>query len=496
MPNEVFENENFQLELAHFLSCPDPIDSDIRPPSPHSQFITALLMGILRAVGRAVDTHRITKRVRDKAGSLYDGSKGWRRSPLWLLIRIAIQMSVDRSPLGRTSYKKFMLYFICTLAGDGNKAYLSNDLLQLMSFKILRRLSKLDSSSPEWLSEVALKVCHDLGDTLNSRWKQLSARTSPFSNPSQDQLIEDTQTSLLGSGEYIRNALANPASEVLDTLFHPYCARYGTFEDLLSSNGLCSDKKYDVHPFVTIYDVERLVEQGIDDWLACVTNVDDACAQLEILMDKYITEARKNRRSNPEDSSIRFLTQIELLIAVDKLVVKEIPMLIDYSPEVPVDFDRLLLRKTTSLHRLFCASQYLSARHSQARPGWSVFSTKLTEDSFSVRYYSQSMDLQRLKARIEEDAMKKASQSPLPASPLDAKAVVFELQCPACVRIWRSIVSRLCYSCYPMQTVGPYESYRLLADDPALQPYFLEDQGPRPSVGCHSAYFYQRSSHS
>ena len=532
----MFEDEDFQFELANFLSLPSAVDSDLPclPRAHHwQQYMTPLLTGIMRGFDHAADVPRITKRVHDDVG-LPPRSVGrawdvWRRSPLWLLIRVAIQTSVDRSSLGRDSYKQFMLYFICTLARDGKNANVSSDLLHLMTSKIIRRLSKLGSTTPDWLCEMALKTCTGLSEILDAGWKQLSARPSVFRNPSQDELIRDTQLSLLDSREYIRNVLANPDPQLLGTPFHPSHHRRGTIEDFLSSNGSFFEKAYAVDPDVTLYDVERSVEEGIDDWCACVTNVDEACAQLEILMDRYMMKADKactRRLKNPEDMSARLLTVIQLYVALDKLVVKEIPMLADYPPEIPVAFlERLLLRKTTSLHRLSCAYQYLSARHSRSRPGWSLLSNEFTEDSFPVRYYDQSLHLQQLKARIEDDVTKKVSgragsqleddeyqeyqqhlprrrlaesaevsQSPLPTLLLHAKVVVFELQCPACIRIWRAAAPRILYHFYPSsfghRTRDSLKGGRhLLARFPALEPYLVERQGPPLRIQIHFAYF-------
>ena len=425
-----------------------------------------------------------------------------------------------------------MLFFTCTLARDERNTSLSSDLLHLMLSKTFRRSTKLGSSTPHRLSEMALKTCTCLREILDARWEQLSARSSPFRNPSQDELSRDTQLSLLNSGGYIRNALMNPDPQLLGTPFHPSHRRRGSLEDFLSLNGTFFDEAYTADPDVTLYDVERSVEEGIDDWLACVTDVDEACAQLEILMDKYMMNAAYEAISlNPEDMSIRLLTGIQLYVALDKLVVKEIPMLADYPPEFPIAFlERLLLRKTTSLHRLSCAYQYLSARHSRSRPGWSLLSNEFTEDSLPVRYYDQFPQLQRLKARIEEDAMEKVAgragpelegvslahtydgyqesqqhllgrqlaecaQSPLPALPLHAKVVVFELQCPACIRIWRSAAPRILY-CFNDHIFRDYMNERdsedhLLARVPALQPYFVERQGPPLRFQTHLAYFHR-----
>ncbi|KAF8551736.1 hypothetical protein OG21DRAFT_1498931 [Imleria badia] len=565
-PNGVFDDRAFQSELANFLTRPNDVNlGSPLPPPDDPQYANALFNGILQSVG--ADVPRVTKRVALLIGNLRGGGRtpdfsrvikhvrdhigrSWeidgevsvlRRSPLWLLIRVAIQMSVNHAP-GRALYKHFMLFFTCTLARDESNPNLSCDLLHLMSAQILRRLRKLGSSVPDWLSE-------------------LKVRPSTFRNPPRDELTRDTQLSLLHCGDYIRNALANPGHKSASTPFHFSHGRRGTIEDFLSSNGTFFDEAFDADPDVTLYDVQRSVEQGIDDWLARITNVDEACEQLENLMDRYMTEAYKARWAdlNPEHVSTRLLTGIELYVALDKLVVKEVPMLADYPPEIPIAFlERLLLRRTTSLHRLSCAYQYLSARHSRSRPGWSVLLDEFTKDSFPVRYYDQFPHLQHLKARIEaEHAIEKDAggigpqhgnaglarthdesqesqqpiperrlaewaQSPLPALPLHAKVVVFELQCPACIRIWRSAAPRILHHFYnaifddktshayaeqetwlstlrhirrdvlDRRHVDFYEEHHLLARVPAFQPYIVKRQGPPLRVQIHLAYFYLR----
>ena len=535
-PNEVFDDGEFQFEFSHFLSRPNAVDSyPPLPPPADPQYITALLDGVLQSVGPSADTPRITKRtvppsilggdpaadilrvtkrVRDYAALGWTKSTGkdvWRRSPLWLFIRVAIQTSVHRS-LGRASYKRFMLFLMCTLARDEGNTSLSSDLLHLMSSRILRRLGKLGSSTPDWLSEVALGACTCLHELLDVRWGQLNARPSPFRNPSQAELARDTQLSLLDSREYIRNALTSPGPQRLGTPFHPNHRRRGTIEDFLSSGGSFFDEAYDADPDITLYDVGRSVEDGLDDWLACVTDVDEACAQLEILMDRYMINLvwkLDSKLATTEDWATRLLTGIELYVALDKLVVKEIPMLADYPPEISVaSLEGLFLRKTTNLHRLSCAYQYLSARHSQSRLRCSVLSDEFTEDSFPVRYYDQSPRLQQLKVRIEEDAVNRISgqaspqlegslsrtprrrlaESPLPALPLHAKVVVFELRCPACIRIWRSAALRILL--FSDRVGSMEEDHHLLARVPALQPYLVERQGPPLGFQIHFAYFY------
>ena len=559
--NEVFDNGEFQFELASFLSRPDTVISDslVSPPE-HPQYINTLLNGILQNIWHTDDVRRgakrttlftrrlhsvdtvgvsyITKHVRDHIGRPREidaeVKEVWRRSSLWLLIRVAVQMAINRS-LGGASYKQFMLFFMCTLARDESNTTLSSVLLHLMSSKILRRLGKLGSSPPDWLSEMALKTCSCLREMLDARWEQLNARRSPFRNPSQDELFRDTHLLLSHSGEYIQDVLANPGHKVATIPFHPNQLRRGTIEDFLSSNRTFFQEAYDINPGVTVYDVERSVMQGTEDWFTSVTNMDEACEQLEVFMDEYMFKAYEAWRKNPEDASNRLLTAIELYVALDKLVVREIPMLADYPPEIPIAcLERLLLRSTASLHRLSCAYQYIFARHSQSRSGWSVLSHEFTEDSFPVRYYDQSPHLQELKARIEQAAMNKiigragpqleapgladthdghreyqhlsgrpfadCVRSPLPASPLHAKVVIFELQCPAWIRTWRSAAPRILLGfnrwIFDDYSLDTEEECHLLAHFPALQPYLAEHQGPPLHVQIHFAYFYPEGSRS
>ena len=433
MPNGVFDNADFQSELANFLSRASVVDSDVALPSPadpqyinvllndalqsirhaaetpHLNKCTALFSGTLPGVSRIAEVPRITKRVHDYISQ--PQRESWYRSPLWLLIRVVIQLSVIR-PLGRSSYKAFVLFFMCTLPRDECNTKLSSDLLHLMLSTVLRRLNKLGSSTPDWLSEMALKTWSSFQAILDARWKQLDTRQSPFRNPSQDELVRDTQLSLLSSCKYIRNALADHGQESIVTPFSPDHRPRGTIKEFLSSDETFFDEAYMADPDVTLYDVEQSMEEGIDDWLASVGNVDNACAQLDLLMDKYTRKAHfLSLDSNQEYTSIMFLTVMELFVAVDKLVVQKIPMLADYPPPFPMALlENMFLRRSTSLHRLSCAYQYLCRRHSQSRPGWSAISDQFTEDSFPVRYFNQSLYLQQLKACIEEDAMKNMSE--------------------------------------------------------------------------------------
>ncbi|KAF9235916.1 hypothetical protein BU15DRAFT_64461 [Melanogaster broomeanus] len=405
IPDDVFEDDAFLSELVNFLvHMNDNRITDALPVTHKARsqveetrdtvdprYVTELLTGILRGIGHPADIVRISKRIGDDV--VYTNAlRPWRRSSLWLVIRVALQTTLEQpEALGRQTYKAFMIFFMHELAQKAIEGDMSSELLHFMSTKISRRLMKLASSAPDWLSCTVLKTCTGIREILETRWKLLS---------------------LLKSRGYIRDALMNQGTERPRGLFAPKHRPRGTLDDFLSSDGEFFEDAYLAEPHVTLYDVEQAVGQGIDDWVASILDagdaeVDEACVQLETLAEKYSSEARKAYKNNPEDLSVMFLTTIELWVALDKIVVEKIPMLQDYSPEIPLAIlETLLLRKPENLDRLRRAYEYIRDRHrdSQARGGWSVFSNPVNDNNFAVRYYKTSDRLKTLNSRIENDA--------------------------------------------------------------------------------------------
>ena len=535
IPNLVFNDKDFLSELVNFIvhMNDDDLDSTsaksqtgqspIFRDTIHPRYITELLTGILRSVGRPADITRISKRVGDDAVCNNLKLRPWRRSSLWLLIRVSLQTTLDRSPLEHHTYKEFMLFFMCSLAREKTCADLSSDLLHFISAKISRRLRKLGSSAPEWLSRIVLETCTSLRSTMENRWRHVQAVQclSPVWAPFQLDLIGDAQLSLLGSRDYLCQSLANHSQSLPNIPFNPKHRRRGTLDDFLSSDGNFFEEAYHTEPHVTLYDVERAVEQGIDSWVDRVSNNNEACEKLVILVEKYSSSALKSYANNPELLSVMLLTTIELWVVLDKIAITEIPMLADYSPEVPMSLlENLLLCQSASLRRLRHVHEYLSRRHSKSRSLWSVFSSETSENSFGIRFYEKSSHLQRLKARIEEvprdEVRRKAIELreknaryamlqireavtnlnspyitigvhvwPLPANRLESELAVFELDCPVSFNTWRTATVHLLVDlCSSSEEVRPDgDSILQLSDHHILRAYLVKHPRSRISLG-------------
>ncbi len=93
-------------------------------------------------MGKEAKVNRITKRVADEV-CWYSARNPWRRSPLWLVLRVAIQTTTD----SRDTYKAFMVFFQAGLLrlflGHG----LSSELLHAARVKTSRRVYELGPSA-------------------------------------------------------------------------------------------------------------------------------------------------------------------------------------------------------------------------------------------------------------------------------------------------------------------------------------------------------------
>ena len=526
--NDVFYDKNFLPELVNFLAHMDHDELDGASRSSnfgdavHPRYITELLTGILRSLGCPADISRITKRVADEVVCNSFELRPWRRSSLWLLIKVVLQITLDRSPLGHHTYKEFILFFMCCLAKEKTCTDYPTDLLHFMSTKISQRLWKMGSSASDWLSTIVLETCAFLRSIVENRWRrvQVAQSVSPPWNFSQLDLSRDIQLSLSCGGGYLRNALANHDTSPPDIPFNPKQWPRGTLDDFFSSDGALFEELYQVEPRVTLYDVEQAVQWGIDSWVGRVKNNDEACVKLEILTYKYSSSALKMYANNPELLSIMLLTTIELWVALDKIAIREIPMLANYSPEIPISLlERLLLCKTASLHRFHRAYQYLTRRHSRSRKQWSAFSSTITADSFAVRFFRKSSRLRRLKTRIEEVARDEVKDRvaelrgknfrylsgywktkpehlqdsmcwidvhewPLPINQLEAEVVVFELDCPISFNMWRSATLHLLVDlCSPSVPEHPDPVIQLDYENSGLKRYFCKHPRSRISLG-------------
>jgi hypothetical protein len=166
---------------------------------------------------------------------------------------------------------------------------------------------------------------------------------------------------------------------------------------------------HSAEPSLALADFETVVRSGIDHWVALVSpqTTESACISIEACASAYSSRAMNTYKGNPENLSIMLITLLELWVAMDKVVTGQIPLLADYSPEMPLTLlEHLLVRKSSALDRVKRLHEYMKARHHEARSPLSAFSSTTNDESFAVRYFYESSKLRSLKLAIEADASK------------------------------------------------------------------------------------------
>ncbi|KAG6887053.1 hypothetical protein C0992_001000 [Termitomyces sp. T32_za158] len=191
---------------------------------PH--YITQLLTSIIYGAPESepADVERIEKRIRNEILFESGASMPWRRSSLWLIIRVALQTTLLRasSSNGQTEYKVFMLSLMADFVLSINDYHdLSNDILVCFQNKIVRRLGKLSDAA--LILEKATEAINKAREVLEKRWKYIRSQQalSPPWSPESLDLSHDTNISLLSSKDYLYSRLHQTASSATKFIFQP-----------------------------------------------------------------------------------------------------------------------------------------------------------------------------------------------------------------------------------------------------------------------------------
>lgn len=137
------------------------------------RMVTEFLASFLQGLGEPVNTTGIRKNTREEV-VWSDAKLPWRRSALWLLIRVSLQLTMARiSDNSKSPYKPFMVFLLTRVLGavDGRKG--PSDVLHVMTTKICRRLKKLnDPLNGKWLETVA-RVVSEASSCIAQRWETI-----------------------------------------------------------------------------------------------------------------------------------------------------------------------------------------------------------------------------------------------------------------------------------------------------------------------------------
>ena len=429
LPLEIFCDRKFQHEMADKLSKLDIEEIQEMMPQSHKadtrtgevrdttnpSLVTEMLMAILASLGSPVVCRQIQKRTRDDV-LWNDCILPWRRSALWLTIRVALQSTLIHalgSEEGTSGYKNFMIFCITEVASRATAANLPGDLCHVIVAKVARRASKLGPEILSFVQDRALDVCQMIASKQKRTWEAICDQDGKRPTTIDEWNFEaDTGLSLKTSSQYLNIILDND-QVMLETQspFAPKCHSWlGLHRGLPRLDGLGTVKDENAY---TLAEFEAWISGCLPTWrqqrLAGLDSED--CMALAGLATKYRDAALPLYHGAPEQLSTMILVIAELWYALDLLASAILPLLKDFSPDIELGFfDPLLLPKQAQMHRLREIELYIAARESQANPSNpSIFSDPV-ENSFAVQFYASSMHHQALRARIEADASVERTQ--------------------------------------------------------------------------------------
>lgn len=434
LPAETFNDPKFVAELTFFLHRLDSEQVDkVKAKTTKAKskvveerdssspvLVTELLFAILAPYGKIIKSRCITKRVRDDV-CWNDAELPWRRSPVWLVFKVAIELCLVNSGLDNAAfhYKNYMILLLATLSQAARMHRSSSELLFVINAKAARRASKLGSGMFGFVERFAL----DSVELTKNKIEQHVLATQKADSLQTETIItslNDTILRLTTSKPYLTEAVGRKLTPVGSEKFSPPAP----FRLSCSSGGLPLPDSLSVSEqssMLVLADFETWVRDDLKQWLQISddTNVEWAdicenlnnshssqeCQTLKELISKYESAATRLYKPHPEYLSLMLLTIMELWCALDIIVVRLYPLLKSYSPEVPTTIlQPLLLPRREQLVRLQQIETYLGKRHQQVILSFPSVFGKINSESLSVQYFNFCKELQDLRIQIERDA--------------------------------------------------------------------------------------------
>ncbi|KAF2759861.1 hypothetical protein EJ05DRAFT_463267 [Pseudovirgaria hyperparasitica] len=387
------------------------------------RYFTELAFGILRGIGTPVEIPRIEKRAQDEV-LWSDTYCCWRRSPLWTVLRVAIQTTLMRQigpDRGCAVYKAFMIHFMTRLLMQATRGNMCSDILYTMHRKIVRRLHKLSemnetesftslAGKSTWGSHIENTIEASY-KALKCRWHQLESCADPF----KTQSAWDVSRLSFQDDTYLKIKTLRSS---LDAVLHRPPQSYNTREadigfsariskipnSLPNINALAQSTGQAQR--ILLCDIEMWIQDCLVDWTDCNLSKSDVCSDLATLMTAYSTAGRACYVDDQEGLSRMFLVVMELWVCLDRIVTRHEPMLLDHPIGFAPDlFDPLLLPSKSQMARLAAVESYLTSRRQSCRAQYpSIFNAFGDSNSLPVRYFDGSEKHQELHRTIEREA--------------------------------------------------------------------------------------------
>ncbi|KAK0886669.1 hypothetical protein LTR57_025689, partial [Friedmanniomyces endolithicus] len=136
----------------------------------HPGMISEFFMGFLSAAGHPAQVNTISKNTREEV-LWRDARSPWRRSPVWMLLRVALQLNLPRD-----LYKEFIVFMMSMVIDDSRNQHLSSDLRYAMMAKVARRVFKLPSPGNANVVRHVQNALQNTTAALEEQWLRLQTQ--------------------------------------------------------------------------------------------------------------------------------------------------------------------------------------------------------------------------------------------------------------------------------------------------------------------------------
>jgi len=426
------------------------------PPTP--RYITELLTGIIRGMSPNPDqtfnqTTFITKRINDHALCDKAADAPWRRSPIWLILRVTLQTTLHDLNLDeRFSYKSFMVYVISSILSASLHLKQPDYLLFVMNAKLARRVWKLSHANITrdglFAIDTAVDINTIVSDELEQRWQRIQRETTrkiDWEVPTRQELLVAAHMDPSRSLPYLKKAKKLKAvlqghsgsTEWVVPGGENYAMRPGRASG--STNGpqipstLSKMSPAPLERMIQLYDFECWVA----DELRTIDLPQIDMIKLNKALNDYIDISLGHYKGNPERLSVAFLTILEIWMFMDRKVIDWMPILKQYSPEIPVTvLEPLLLPYRSQMERHAQVEIYLEQRQREGGRNSAVFYDTKDRDSFVSWFVGQSASLQRTLQNMEREAEKQTHQKEVEMERMNAtyRALTQEMNAASCTK--------------------------------------------------------------
>lgn len=413
VPVATFGEDGFQDSLASFLEQASvesiktfaefafkagaEVCETRNTPSP--SLITSFLSAVLEANGTRIAPCLLKKRVRDDV-SWFDAEFPWRRSPLWLALRVAvarhIAMMLDNDSIqSRMQYKFFLAVVHSNLLDEIRIQNGEFDLeeLDFLKAKISRRVFKLDRDYTQCPADSCSLYQH-LMRILEPAFKRVVQET------------DSTIQALLGAEEDFRTKkilqLPRRAQEkdmilelwqsrrYLQDARHRYRqVRQSTRPRWHSAVSVALISNPFLVECCTLMDMEKGLlgsfnsKRGLD--------LEAQCVETHSMIVQYTERLERAYQSDTEQLSFGLLALMEAWVALDKTTCTLFPLLAEFHPHFPSRLlDTLQLPSIQDLRRARDISGYIRQRESNCNENrFSIFEDPCT-GCFAEKFYDES----------------------------------------------------------------------------------------------------------